>query len=62
MVGELAQANLEVGALHTVNDFFTINPIIEGEPKKATTIKDSEKVMEEAMRDKNRNSAVNFVE
>lgn len=34
MVGELAQANLEVGALHTVNDFFTINPIIEGEPKK----------------------------
>lgn len=62
MVGELAQANLEVGALHTVNDFFTINPIIEGEPKKATTIKDSEKVMEEAMRDKNRKSAVNFVE
>ena len=62
MVGELAQANLEVGALHTVNDFFTINPIIEGEPKKATTIKDSEKVMEEAMRDKNRKSAVNFLE
>lgn len=31
MVGELAETNLEVGALHTVNDFFTLNPIINNQ-------------------------------
>lgn len=40
LIGEIAETNLEVGALHTVNDFFTINPLQEGEQKKAEKIKD----------------------
>lgn len=35
MIGELAFTNIEVGALHTVNDFFTINPIVNNKEQRA---------------------------
>lgn len=35
MIGELAFTNIEIGALHTVNDFFTINPIVNNKEKRA---------------------------
>ena len=41
LIGELASTNLEIGALHTVNDFFTINPIINGKQQKAKPIQDA---------------------
>lgn len=41
LIGELAGTNLEIGALHTVNDFFTINPIINGKQQKAKPIQDA---------------------
>ena len=61
MIGELAQTNLEIGALHTVNDFFTVNPIVEGKQEKAKPIKDSERIIEDAVKNKDRKSAINFV-
>lgn len=53
MIGEIANTNLEIGALHTVNDFFTINPIIEGKQEKAKAIPDSpRKTVDEIAKDK----------
>lgn len=62
MIGELAQTNLEIGALHTINDFFTINPIVKGKQEKAKPIKDTERIIEDAVKNKNRKSPINFVE
>lgn len=35
MIGELAQTNLPIGATHTINDWFTIDPIINRKQQKA---------------------------
>ena len=43
LIGELANTNLAIGALHTVNDFYSINPIQDGKEKKAAPIKDVNK-------------------
>lgn len=40
LIGEIAETNLEIGALHTVNDFFSINPLQGDKEQKATKIKD----------------------
>lgn len=39
MIGELAETNLPVGATHTVDDWFTINPIVNGAQQKAKSPK-----------------------
>lgn len=39
MIGELSKTNLPIGTRHTVNDWFTINPIIESKETKATNPK-----------------------
>lgn len=62
MIGELAKANIEVGELHTVNDFFTLNPVIKGKQEKAKTIKDSDNILKDAVDSRSRKSAINFVE
>lgn len=35
MIGELAETNLPIGATHTINDWFTIDPIIDNKQQKA---------------------------
>lgn len=52
LIGELANTNIAIGALHTVNDFFSINPIIKGNQTKAGTIKDAKSVVKEAVQKK----------
>lgn len=59
MIGEIANTNLEIGALHSINDFFTINPIVEGEQKKAKAIPDSPRKSAEEVAHKR---ATDFVE
>ena len=59
MVGEIANTNLEIGALHSINDFFTINPIVEGEQKKAKAIPDSPRKSAEEVA---HNRAVSFID
>lgn len=39
MIGELAKINLPIGTIHTVNDWFTINPIVGNTETKATNPK-----------------------
>lgn len=39
MIGEIAHANVASGATHTINDFFTLNPIINGVEQKAKSPK-----------------------
>lgn len=41
LIGELATTNLESGILHTVNDFYTIDPIIKGKKEGAKSIQDA---------------------
>lgn len=41
LIGEIATTNLPVGALHTVNDFFTLNPIQNGKSSKAKPIENA---------------------
>lgn len=38
MIGELAETNLPIGTKHTSDDWFTINPIVNGAEKKAAKI------------------------
>lgn len=59
MIGEIANTNLEIGALHSVNDFFTINPIVEGKQQKAKPIPDSPRKSAEEVA---HNRAVDFIE
>ncbi len=35
MIGELAETNLPIGATHTINDWFTIDPIVDRKQQKA---------------------------
>lgn len=35
MIGELAETNLPIGATHTINDWFTIDPIVDKKQQKA---------------------------
>lgn len=35
MIGELAETNLPIGAIHTINDWFTIDPIVDKKQQKA---------------------------
>ena len=62
LIGELANTNLEIGALHSVNDFFTINPIIGGKSQKADIIKDSERLTKDAINEANKSRAKEFVD
>ena len=39
MIGEIAETNLKQNATETVNDWFTMNPIIEGKETKAVNPK-----------------------
>lgn len=59
MIGEIANTNLEIGALHSINDFFTINPIVEGEHKKAKAIPDSPRKSAEEIA---HNRAISFID
>lgn len=59
MIGEIANTNLEIGALHSVNDFFTINPIVEGKQQKAKPIPDSPRKSAEEV---THNRAVDFID
>ena len=43
MIGELARTNIKPGEMHTVNDFFTINPIVKGKQTKAAPIKSKQR-------------------
>jgi len=42
MIGEIAQANLKQNATHTINDWFTINPIVDEKQVKAKNPKSIE--------------------
>lgn len=35
LIGELAETNLPIGAIHTINDWFTIDPIVDKKQQKA---------------------------
>lgn len=60
LIGELAETNLPSGALHTVNDFFSIDPIIDNKTTKAGTIEDkSLKEAENKAESKRANGYVN---
>lgn len=59
LIGELAFTNIEEGALHTVNDFFTINPIINGKEHQAERPKDVERESDGAIKKANKNAKIN---
>lgn len=44
LIGEVAETNLLVGATHTVNDWFTLNPIVDGKEQKAHVPKSTKTV------------------
>jgi hypothetical protein len=50
LIGELATTNLEKWTLHTVNDFYTIDPIIKGKKEGAKSIQDAPKEAEDEVK------------
>lgn len=58
LIGEIATTNLPVGALHTVNDFFTLNPIQNGKSSKAKPIENAPKKALESAEANRENSFV----